>query len=118
MVSRMKERRYLPVIVLVLAVSGVLFIRETPIFNLDTVRYISKPSERRDSTNREKSQKETSNGKSTSTIEQIKVFMPVIVTVVVLLLSLIVILSSRYSDTDRKWAFGAIGTIVGYWLGR
>jgi hypothetical protein len=27
-----------------------------------------------------------------------------------------VILSRRYTPTDRHWAFGAVGTIVGFWL--
>jgi hypothetical protein len=27
-----------------------------------------------------------------------------------------VILSRRYTPTDRHWAYGAVGTIVGFWL--
>src|SRR5215831_1860232 len=42
--------------------------------------------------------------------------MPVVVTFVLLGASLWVILSRRYNDANQKWAFGVIGTIVGYWL--
>lgn len=30
--------------------------------------------------------------------------------------ALYVILSRRYPPTDRKWAYGAIGAITGFWL--
>lgn len=28
-----------------------------------------------------------------------------------------IVLSRRYEDAEKKWAFGAIGTVIGYWLG-
>ena len=40
----------------------------------------------------------------------------VAVTTAVLLSGLFVILSKNYDSEQQKWAFGAIGTIVGYWL--
>ena len=39
------------------------------------------------------------------------------ISLVLLLAALWVILSKRYVPTDRHWAYGTIGTIVGYWLG-
>ena len=42
--------------------------------------------------------------------------MPVVITFALLGASLWVILSRRYNDANQKWAFGVIGTIVGYWL--
>lgn len=30
--------------------------------------------------------------------------------------SLFVILSQRYAPDDRHWAYGALGTILGFWL--
>lgn len=47
-----------------------------------------------------------------------KLVMTFIVTSLVLLCSLFVILAKKYTDADRKWAYGAIGTILGYWLGK
>jgi hypothetical protein len=34
---------------------------------------------------------------------------------VVLVCALYVVLSGRYSDSTEKWAFGIIGTILGWW---
>lgn len=43
--------------------------------------------------------------------------MSVLVTVAILASALYVILSNQtFPDAHQKWAFGAIGTIVGYWL--
>ncbi|HSU07067.1 MAG TPA: hypothetical protein VLI93_15995 [Acetobacteraceae bacterium] len=39
------------------------------------------------------------------------------VSLVLLIAALWVILSKRYVPTDRHWAYGIIGSIVGYWLG-
>jgi len=38
------------------------------------------------------------------------------VTVAVLATALYVVLSSKYPDDYKKWAFGTIGTVLGYWL--
>jgi len=40
-----------------------------------------------------------------------------IISLIVLIPSLLVILSDRYSATQKHWAYGAIGTILGFWLG-
>jgi mannose/fructose/N-acetylgalactosamine-specific phosphotransferase system component IID len=42
--------------------------------------------------------------------------MPTIISVVLLAASLWVILTKRYQPTDRHWAYGIVGTIIGYWL--
>jgi hypothetical protein len=42
--------------------------------------------------------------------------MQVIVSLIVLICSLYIILSKKYEADTQKWAFGAIGTVVGYWL--
>ena len=43
--------------------------------------------------------------------------MAVLVTIAILASALYVILSNQqFPDAHQKWAFGAIGTIVGYWL--
>jgi len=40
-----------------------------------------------------------------------------VVSILVLLSALYVTLSNHYASDSAKWAFGAIGTILGYWLG-
>jgi hypothetical protein len=42
--------------------------------------------------------------------------MRVVVSLLVLLSGLYVILSGAYDGGSQKWAFGAVGSIVGYWL--
>jgi hypothetical protein len=39
-----------------------------------------------------------------------------LVSFAVLASALYVILSARYDTSSEKWAFGAVGTILGYWL--
>ena len=46
----------------------------------------------------------------------ITTYMPAFISVIVLIASLWVIQSKKYTPTDRHWAYGALGTIVGYWL--
>ena len=46
-----------------------------------------------------------------------KLLMAIIVTMAVLCCALYVILAGRYRDADRKWAYGAVGSIMGYWHG-
>jgi hypothetical protein len=38
------------------------------------------------------------------------------VTVVVLCAALFVIVSKRYRPPEKNWAFGAVGTVIGFWL--
>ena len=40
----------------------------------------------------------------------------IVLSLVVLAAALFVILSKRYDGDQQQWAFGAIGTILGYWL--
>jgi hypothetical protein len=46
-----------------------------------------------------------------------KVIGGAVVTVVVLGCALYVIVSRRYRAEDKKWAYGAVGTLLGFWLG-
>jgi hypothetical protein len=34
----------------------------------------------------------------------------------IILTALVVILSHRYTVQDKNWAFGSLGTVVGFWL--
>ena len=46
-------------------------------------------------------------------------WMPVVISCLVLLSALYIILSANtYADAQQKWAFGAVGTILGYWFKR
>jgi hypothetical protein len=42
--------------------------------------------------------------------------MMVIVSAAVLWAALHIILSHDHDDSSQKWAFGAVGTILGFWL--
>ena len=42
--------------------------------------------------------------------------MRALISLVVLAAALYVILSNKYEDDVKKWAFGVVGLIVGYWL--
>ena len=42
--------------------------------------------------------------------------MQIIISLVILGASLYIILSKKYDGDVQKWAFGAIGTVIGYWL--
>ncbi|HEX4156935.1 MAG TPA: hypothetical protein VHY79_00540 [Rhizomicrobium sp.] len=42
--------------------------------------------------------------------------MPVVITVVLLVAALYMILARNYSPQDRHWAYGTLGTLVGFWL--
>ncbi len=42
--------------------------------------------------------------------------MPVIISIAILGSALFVVLSGSYAEAEQKWAFGSIGTIVGYWF--
>jgi hypothetical protein len=46
----------------------------------------------------------------------IRVVMVPLISVLVLSASLYVILSGGYKADGERWAFGSIGTIVGFWL--
>ena len=40
----------------------------------------------------------------------------IIISVVLLIASLFVVLSPKYGPRDKHWAYGTIGTLVGFWL--
>ncbi len=42
--------------------------------------------------------------------------MRIVVSLVVLAAGLFVILNQSYTVEDRKWGYGIVGTVVGYWL--
>lgn len=42
--------------------------------------------------------------------------MMIAISLIVLTSSLFVVLSGRYDDATRKWAFGSVGLVVGFWL--
>ena len=46
----------------------------------------------------------------------VKTIMMVVVSILVLGSSLFIILSGQYDSESQKWAFGVVGTIVGFWL--
>ena len=45
-----------------------------------------------------------------------RVIMMVVVTIAVLGSSLYIILSGTHDEGTQKWAFGAVGSIIGFWL--
>ncbi len=47
----------------------------------------------------------------------IKSIVGIIFSFMVLFASLYVILSNDYPEADKKWAYGSVGTILGYWIG-
>jgi hypothetical protein len=42
--------------------------------------------------------------------------MAAVITVVLLGVSLFIVLSKSFDESSKKWAFGTIGTIIGFWL--
>lgn len=42
--------------------------------------------------------------------------MQAIVTVVAIGLALWIILSNQFPEDSKKWAYGIIGTVIGFWL--
>lgn len=46
----------------------------------------------------------------------VKTIMMIVVSILVLGSSLFIILSGQYDSESQKWAFGVVGTIVGFWL--
>ena len=42
--------------------------------------------------------------------------MQIVVSLALLGVSLYVILSKQYQSADTNWAYGIVGTVVGYWL--
>lgn len=48
----------------------------------------------------------------------VRIGMPALLSLVVIAAALYVILSKGYAAADEKWAFGAVGSILGYWFGQ
>lgn len=48
--------------------------------------------------------------------EALHTYVRIGLTLLVILAALFVVLSRSYGDAEQKWAFGAIGTVLGYWL--
>jgi hypothetical protein len=46
----------------------------------------------------------------------LKDLMRFLITCLLLGAGLYIILSSQYTPSDKNWAYGTIGTLVGYWL--
>jgi hypothetical protein len=45
-----------------------------------------------------------------------RTIMQIAVSILLLGAALFVILSQRYDDSSKHWAFATVGTIIGYWL--
>jgi hypothetical protein len=46
----------------------------------------------------------------------VAVMMQVLISLIILGAALWVILSRKYQPTDRHWAYGLVGTVIGFWL--
>jgi len=53
---------------------------------------------------------------ATNDAQTIDLYMPIVVTAVIGLAALYIILSKKFEAESLKWAYGIIGTIVGFWL--
>lgn len=45
-----------------------------------------------------------------------RIIMKLSISVVIMAVGLFIILSNNFGEDEKKWAFGSIGTIVGYWF--
>jgi hypothetical protein len=48
----------------------------------------------------------------------VKAFFALIVSMMVLCVALYIIISTVYAVSDKNWAYGVVGTVIGYWLRR
>jgi hypothetical protein len=48
----------------------------------------------------------------------VQMWMAIVVTLAIGSAALYVVLSKQYEQDSLKWAFGALGTVIGYWLKR
>jgi hypothetical protein len=53
---------------------------------------------------------------SSSSLSTIRLVMQIVVSLALLLACLLVVLSNKYDPNSKHWAFGMLGTIVGFWL--
>jgi hypothetical protein len=49
-------------------------------------------------------------------VHRTREWVQIIISVVLLIASLFVVLSPKYGPKDKHWAYGTIGTLVGFWL--
>jgi hypothetical protein len=47
---------------------------------------------------------------------EVKQWMQVAVSLAILGVALVIVLSGAHSTQDKHWAYGAVGTILGFWL--
>ena len=48
--------------------------------------------------------------------DMVEYFVRPAISLIVLIAGLFVILSKRYEADQEKWAFGSLGTVLGFWL--
>jgi hypothetical protein len=48
--------------------------------------------------------------------QNVRLYMSAIVSLLILCSSLYIVLSNKFNDDSKKWAFGTIGTLIGFWL--
>jgi hypothetical protein len=53
---------------------------------------------------------------TTISAQTIDLYMPIVITAVIGLAALYIILSKKFETESLKWAYGILGTIVGFWL--
>lgn len=58
----------------------------------------------------------TAPDQAASDAQTIDLYMPIVVTGVIGLAALYIILSKKFEAESLKWAYGMIGTVVGFWL--
>ena len=49
------------------------------------------------------------------TLKLVRGLTPVAISLIILIVALFVILSDSYDSGNNKWAYGAVGSIFGYW---
>lgn len=50
------------------------------------------------------------------TVEKIRLYTSIEVTIFVLVACIFVMLASRYTPEEKHWAYATLGTLIGYWL--
>lgn len=48
--------------------------------------------------------------------DQIKLVASICLSVLLTFSALYIILSQKYQDADTKWAYGIVGSMIGYWM--
>ena len=79
---------------------------------LRTKSYLSRPKGKETSRN----QTQVNQSAVGSDHSKARLTVRILISLVVLGASLYIILKDSYSPSSQKWAFGSVGTILGYWL--